>query len=1173
MKKSKVLSLLFFLVCLQFFINSNMLYSKIIDTFNSVSGWDVIGEGLKLSTKKGVKNKSLCMKYDLEGNRQWVVMKRKNLNLQLPENFEITFYVRGKGLANNLEFKLIDKKGNVFWKKWEYFVFSNKWQKIIVTTKDIVFAWGPDRNAKLSNVDSIEIAVSRGRGGTGTVCFDELKVKKGKKIVIENFKATASGAQGDELQAQNAVDGNKQTRWSSPFTDPQWLTIDMGKVKDLVGVTLYWENAYGSVYDIFLSKDGKKWKKVFTETDGDGKTDDIFFKKTKARYIKIYGRKRGTAWGYSLWEVEIKTADQLPKIKASSYYGKYKPALIVDGNMKTAWRSKKGGKQWLKIDLRKVKNFGGMFFYWGKDYAVSYEIKSSFDNKNWEHVVSFKSGNGKIDKLYFKRTAARYIKVIFKKGNNKKRYTLNEIIFKGPDEFLTAQKFYETEAEESPRGYYPRWIYNEQAFWTVTGVTKDLNESLLCEDGSVEPFKSNFSIIPFLYQNNKLITWNDVELSQSLEEKHLPIPSAEWKYKNTRLRVKMFTAGKAGESITYVWYRLKNNGNQKKNGKLYLSIRPFQVNPPWQPGGGLARITKLELDGDMIRVNRGLRIFPLVKFNDFGVIDYAHKDIVNFLAKGKLPDNKIIKDNKGYASGAIAYNYKLSPGESKDIFFAIPLHDKDPDIKIGESGVKNKILKLMNKTIKFWRHKEDSISIDIPEPDIINTLKANIAYILINRDKYAVQPGSRTYEHAWIRDGSLTCSALLKVGITKEVKEYLDWYVTLQKPNGEVPALVNNNGGKFSPNALKEYDSQGELIFIILQYYYFTRDKKFLKSKLPVVVKALKYLEYLRSLRLTSEYKNTRYYGILPNSVSHEGYFPEPGKHSYWDDFFALKGWKDGIKIAKILGRKDLVKWMEKEYKSFNKSVYDSIKRTMKEKRIDYIPGCAEYGDFDATSTAIAVIACDEYKNLPKGPLKKMFNRYFQDVMNRLKPNWNGGFTPYEIRSVQAFIYMNEKETALKLLDFLLSCRRPINWNHFAEVVFSNPRLAQYIGDMPHTWVGSGYINAVRSMFVYENENNSSLILGAGIDEKWLDRKKGISVKNLPTFYGKINYSVVKNNNAVKVSIKGSAKPSGGFLFKSPFMNKKISNVKINGQVWKKFTADTVKFKKLPVKIEIRYKK
>ena len=45
------------------------------------------------------------------------------------------------------------------------------------------------------------------------------------------------------------------------------------------------------------------------------------------------------------WEVEIKTADQLPKIKASSYYGKYKPALIVDGNMKTAWRSKKGGKR------------------------------------------------------------------------------------------------------------------------------------------------------------------------------------------------------------------------------------------------------------------------------------------------------------------------------------------------------------------------------------------------------------------------------------------------------------------------------------------------------------------------------------------------------------------------------------------------------------------------------------------------------------------------------------------------------------------------------------------------------------------------------------------------------------------------------------------------------------
>jgi hypothetical protein len=48
---------------------------------------------------------------------------------------------------------------------------------------------------------------------------------------------------------------------------------------------------------------------------------------------------------------------------------------------------------------------------------------------------------------------------------------------------------------------------------------------------------------------------------------------------------------------------------------------------------------------------------------------------------------------------------------------------------------------------------------------IVNTYKANLAYILINRDKAGIQPGSRSYERSWIRDGALTSSALLKSGI------------------------------------------------------------------------------------------------------------------------------------------------------------------------------------------------------------------------------------------------------------------------------------------------------------------------------------------------------------------------------------------------------------------------
>ena len=31
------------------------------------------------------------------------------------------------------------------------------------------------------------------------------------------------------------------------------------------------------------------------------------------------------------------------------------------------------------------------------------------------------------------------------------------------------------------------------------------------------------------------------------------------------------------------------------------------------------------------------------------------------------------------------------------------------------------------------------------------------------------------------------------------------------------------------------------------------------------------------------------FFGLLPESISHEGYSSKP-MHSYWDDFFALQG-------------------------------------------------------------------------------------------------------------------------------------------------------------------------------------------------------------------------------------------------------------------------------------------
>jgi hypothetical protein len=101
------------------------------------------------------------------------------------------------------------------------------------------------------------------------------------------------------------VDGNPATRWSSEFSDPQWLAVDLGKPEAISRVELLWEGAYGKEYSVQVSLDGQNWKDVYKTDKGKAGTDTIKFAPTEARYVRMYGTKRGTEFGYSLWEMRV----------------------------------------------------------------------------------------------------------------------------------------------------------------------------------------------------------------------------------------------------------------------------------------------------------------------------------------------------------------------------------------------------------------------------------------------------------------------------------------------------------------------------------------------------------------------------------------------------------------------------------------------------------------------------------------------------------------------------------------------------------------------------------------------------------------------------------------------------------------------------------------------------
>jgi hypothetical protein len=114
---------------------------------------------------------------------------------------------------------------------------------------------------------------------------------------------TENGQQGT-LGPDRATDGNTSTRWASRFSDPQWISVDLGTPTPVNRVVLRWEAAYATAYQIQFSGDGTNWTTAFSTTTGDGGVDDITVDAT-ARYVRMHGTQRNTQWGYSLWEFEI----------------------------------------------------------------------------------------------------------------------------------------------------------------------------------------------------------------------------------------------------------------------------------------------------------------------------------------------------------------------------------------------------------------------------------------------------------------------------------------------------------------------------------------------------------------------------------------------------------------------------------------------------------------------------------------------------------------------------------------------------------------------------------------------------------------------------------------------------------------------------------------------------
>lgn len=819
---------------------------------------------------------------------------------------------------------------------------------------------------------------------------------------------------------------------------------------------------------------------------------------------------------------------------ASSAAEGHAAAHALEADARSSWTPAAGDAHpWLELDLGRRCEFGGVVI----DFAAGVHacrLLASDDGVQWTPLAAIAASTARRGWLRTADGEGRLARLEFS-GGDVPEIVHAEVV---PIELAVSPARYLTAiALRAPRGRYPRHLLGEQAYWAVVGADGDERKGLLSEDGALEVDAESFTLEPFVWADGRLVTWADVTTSVSLADDHLPIPSLEWDAGDLRLRITACAVGAPGASTLVARYALENRGTPRSL-RFFVAVRPFQVDPAWQSLnliGGVAPITQLECGADTVRVNGAHAVVAITRPSAVGAA--GSDNGLSALAGGGAPAAARVDDPVGFAEAAFSFERTLAAGEIAVIGVAVPLHDTTPAPPAGlePDAAAAWVDAQLAATLTHWRTRLARVPIALPRgaARMSDTLRASLAWILVNREGPRIQPGPRCYRRSWIRDGTLTGTALVEMGFADEARAFLRWYAPFQLPDGRVPCAVDRHG----IDRAVEHDSHGQLVWGVVEVFRLTGDRDLLQELWPHVLAAVDAIENLRAQRTTDAYRGSAAFGLLPESISHEGYASHP-VHSYWDDCFAVRALADAADAASVLGDGAAAARIGVLRDAMRADLRASVARSIADHAIDFVPGSVELGDFDPTSTAIAFDPCAVASLLPAATLARTFERYWSEFEARRRGELpNEAYTPYEVRTAAALVMLGQRERAVALLDWLIADQRLAPWCEWPEIAWNDRRAPRFFGDLPHGWVASSFVRAVRRLIAYERADDGALVIAAGVPEAWVREAPGVRVRGLPTHYGPLDYSMCADGkDRVLVTLGGTVSPPGGIVVVSPYV-------------------------------------
>lgn len=685
------------------------------------------------------------------------------------------------------------------------------------------------------------------------------------------WQASSSSQQVPAMAIGHLIDGDPKTVTGGAFSPGHWFQIDLGAPTLLAGARLTWDVSNPEGYSLQTSLDGTQWQTAYTMADSLGDVETLYFAPRQARYLRLASPQRTSDWGVSIFEMEPLDSTLSARI---SGIDAAQAAALWQGGGTVPIPAGTNGSHALEITLPQARSTAGLVVDWADGSRGPARLQVQDAQGRWRDLTHDAQAASH-RQSWLAANAAQAVRA-FRLSVDGSAPKVARLRLLGPKAVMTPMKQYQIVASGAQRALFPASLQMQQTYWTAVGVHAGRQKSIFDEYGNLEAFKGAPLVQPIWRSaDGSTAGAAGQNVQHALRDGWKPMPSATWSPQpGLELRSEVFAIERNGQPVTFLRHCLHNTGGTRIDGTLSLVVRPMQMNPPWQ-NGGLSPIRDVAIDGQAVRINGRTLLQSLTPVTASGAAPFGRDgatEITADIAAGQLPSAQQARDDQGLASAALNYRVSLAPGTSDAIVVAFPLGTATADSKgaLPEApaldlatlprDANTAFDSLATQASADWQARLGQVGLRLPDPSLVDMLRAQAAYMLINQTGPAMQPGPRNYNRSFIRDGMATSAVLLRMGEARVARDYLAWYSEHGvHANGLVSPILNDDGSVntgFGSDI--EYDSQGEYVALVADVARLDGGPESVRAYLPKVKAALRFLQELRERTLVPGYKASR---------------------------------------------------------------------------------------------------------------------------------------------------------------------------------------------------------------------------------------------------------------------------------------------------------------------------